>query len=220
MGNWELTLSIDMFSSVGMLMALGAFHGINPGMGWLFAVALGMQERRRGAVLRALVPLGAGHALAVAGAVGIALAIGSVIPLGWLRWPIAGVLVSLGVLRFFRHRHPRWAGMRVSMGGLTVWSFLMATAHGAGLMVVPVFMGMSMSGAGQHAHHTHAAGMGAGAAFFATGLHAVGYLVVTGFVALIVFERLGVGILRRAWFNLDLIWSAALVATGTLTLML
>ena len=142
------------------------------------------------------------------------------IPLGWLRWPIAGVLVSLGVLRFFRHRHPRWAGMRVSMGGLTVWSFLMATAHGAGLMVVPVFMGMSMSGAGEHAHHMPAAGAGAGAAFFATGLHAVGYLAVTAFVAVLVFEKLGVGILRRAWFNLDLIWSAALVATGMLTLML
>ena len=150
----------------------------------------------------------------------LALAIGFVIPLGWLRWPIAGVLVSLGVLRFFRHRHPRWAGMRVSMGGLTVWSFLMATAHGAGLMVVPVFVGMSMAGAGEHAHHMPAAATGAGAAFFATGLHAVGYLAVTAFVAVLVFEKLGVGILRRAWFNLDLIWSAALVATGTLTLML
>jgi hypothetical protein len=202
-----------------MLMALGAFHGINPGMGWLFAVALGMQERRRGAVLRALVPLGAGHALAVAGAVGAALAIGFVIPLGWLRWPMACVLVSFGALRLFRHRHPRWAGMRVSMGGLTVWSFMMATAHGAGLMVVPVFMGMSMSDAGEHAHHMPAAGPGVGAAFFATGLHAVGYLAVTAFIAVLVFEKLGVGILRRAWFNVDLIWSAALVATGALTLM-
>jgi len=209
-----------MMTSWAMLMALGAFHGINPGMGWLFAVALGMQEQRRGAVLRALVPLGAGHALAVAGAVGFAAAIGSVIPLGWLRWPIAAVLVSLGVLRVFRHRHPRWGGMRVSMAGLTVWSFLMATAHGAGLMVVPVFMGMSMPGAGAHAHHMASASGGAGAAFFATGLHALGYLAVTAAVALLVFERLGVGILRRAWFNLDLIWSAALVATGTMTLWL
>jgi hypothetical protein len=138
----------EMMVSWGTLIALGAFHGINPGMGWLFAVALGMQERRRGAVLRALVPLGVGHALAVAGAVGIAVAIGFVIPLGWLRWPIAAVLVSLGVLRLFRHRHPRWGGMRVSTGGLTMWSFLMATAHGAGLMVVPVFIGMSTVEAG------------------------------------------------------------------------
>jgi hypothetical protein len=213
-------MSSEMTTSWAMLMALGAFHGINPGMGWLFAVALGMQERRRGAVLRALVPLGVGHALAVAGAVAAALAIGVVIPLGWLRWPIAGVLVSLGTLRFFRHRHPRWAGMRVSMGRLTIWSFLMASAHGAGLMVVPVFMGMSMSGMGEHAHHMPTAGAGAGTALFATGLHSVGYLAVTAFIAVLVFEKIGVGILRRAWFNLDLIWSAALIATGTLTLML
>lgn len=206
--------------SWGMLMALGAFHGINPGMGWLFAVALGMQERRRGAVLRALLPLGIGHALAVAVAVGAAVVIGFAIPLAWLRWPVAAVLVSLGVLRCFRHGHPRGTGMRVGMGGLTMWSFLMATAHGAGLMVVPVFMGMSMAATGDHAHHMQSAGAGASAAFLATGLHAIGYLTVTAIVAVIVFDWLGVGILRRAWFNLDLIWSGALIATGLLTLML
>jgi hypothetical protein len=207
-------------TSWAMLMALGAFHGINPGMGWLFAVALGMQERRRGAVLRALLPLGAGHALAVAGAVAAALAIGAVIPIGWLRWPLACVLVSLGVFRFFRHRHPRWAGMRVSMGGLTLWSFLMATAHGAGLMVVPVFVGMSMADEGGHTHHMAETGAGAGTALLATGLHAVGYLAVTAFIAMLVFEKLGVGILRRTWINLDVIWAGALMVTGMLTLML
>ena len=220
----EMTTSLSAIASVkaewAMLIGLGAFHGINPGMGWLFAVALGMQERRRGAVLRALVPLGAGHALAVAAAVGAALAVGAVISVGWLRWTTAGVLVWLGVLRIFRHRHPRWAGMRVSMSGLAVWSFLMATAHGAGLMVVPVFMGMSMAGDAGHAHHMATAEGGAGTALVATGLHAVGYLAVTAFIAVLVFEKLGVGILRRAWLNLDLIWAAALMATGTLTLML
>jgi len=212
-------MTTDMTTSWAMLVALGAFHGINPGMGWLFAVALGMQERRRGAVLRALLPLGAGHALAVAAAVIIAAAVGAVIPIEWLRWPVAGVLVILGALRVFRHRHPRWASMRVSIGGLTLWSFLMATAHGAGLMVVPVFVGMSMAGAGGHAHHMPAAG-GAGAALLATGLHALGYLVVTAGIAVLVFDKLGVGILRRVWFNVDLIWAVALVATGTMTLML
>ena len=220
----EMTTSLAAVASAkaewAMLIGLGAFHGINPGMGWLFAVALGMQERRRGAVVRALVPLGVGHALAVAGAVGAALAIGAVIPPGWLRWPIAGVLISLGVFRFFRHRHPRWAGMRVSMSRLAVWSFLMATAHGAGLMVVPVFVGMSMTDEGGHMHHMAATRAGASTALLATGLHALGYLAVTAFIAVLVFEKLGVGILRRAWINLDLIWAAALMATGTLTLML
>jgi hypothetical protein len=210
----------DMGTSWVMLMALGAFHGINPGMGWLFAVALGMQERRRRAVLRALVPLGVGHALAVAAAVGAALAIGAVLPMGSLRWPMAGVLVWLGLSRLIRHRHPRCAGMHVGMAGLTLWSFVIATAHGAGLMVVPVFVGMAMAGEGGHAHHMPTAGAGAGTALVATSLHAAGYLAVTAFVAVLVFEKLGVGILRRAWLNLDLIWAAALLATGVLTVML
>jgi hypothetical protein len=204
-----------------MLISLGIFHGINPGMGWLFAVALGLQERRRGAVLRALVPLGAGHALAVAGAVGMALAIGSVVPMRAFRWPIAGVLIAFGVMRLFRHYHPRWVRLRVGMAGLTVWSFLMATAHGAGLMVVPVFVGMSMTDGGAHAHHASAAaGTTAGAALLATGVHAASYLAVTALVAVLVFDKLGVGILRRAWFNLDLIWAVALVASGAATLMM
>lgn len=203
------------------LVSLGAFHGINPGMGWLFAVALGMQERRRTAVLRALVPLGAGHALAVAGAIGIAFALSTVVPIRALRWPIALVLVSLGLIRLVRHHHPRWVGMRVGMGGLTVWSFLMATAHGAGLMVVPVFVGLSMESGGEHAHHSAAtAGTTASAALVATGVHAVSYLAVTAFVALLVFDKLGVGILRRAWLNLDLIWAAALVGSGAATLLM
>lgn len=201
-----------------MLMALGAFHGVNPGMGWLFAVALGMQERRRGAVLRALVPLGAGHALAVAAALGATLAIGAVGPVNELRWPIAAVLVSLGVIRIFRHQHPRSAGMRVGLTGLTVWSFLMATAHGAGLMVVPVFL--SLSRGGPHMHHLPAAaGTSVAAALFATGVHAASYLAVTAFMAVLVFDKLGVGIVRRTWLNLDLIWAGALVATGAITLV-
>jgi hypothetical protein len=210
----------EMTASWAVLLALGAFHGINPGMGWLFAVALGMQERRRGAVLRALLPLGAGRALAVAAAVGVALAVGAVVPIAWLRWPTAAVLVSLGVLRVFRHHHPRWAGMRVGMGGLTLWSFLMATAHGAGLMVVPVFLGMTMAEGGGHMHHMPTASTGAETALAATALHALGYLVVTALIAVLVFEKLGVGMLRRAWFNHDLIWAATLVATGVLTVTL
>ena len=205
-------------SSWGMLVALGAFHGINPGMGWLFAVALGMQERRRAAVLWALLPLGVGHALAVAVALAAALIAGAVIPPHALRWGVAAVLVSLGAIRFVRHQHPRWAGMRVGMSGLTVWSFLMATAHGAGLMVVPLVVGLSMASGG-HAHHMPAsAGTSAESALAAAGLHALSYLAVTAFIAMLVFEKLGVGILRRAWLNLDVLWAGALVATGVLTL--
>jgi hypothetical protein len=200
------------------LIGLGAFHGVNPGMGWLFAVALGMQEKRRGAVYQALLPLAAGHALAVGGAVLVAVALGAVLPLEVLRWSLAAFLLLLGISRLWRHRHPRWTSMRVGMGGLTLWSFLMASAHGAGLMVVPLFVSMTMS-ASQHAHHGMAVSS-APAAFLATGAHAAGYLLVTAVIAALVFEKFGVGLLRRAWFNIDRIWAIALVATGALTLAL
>src|ERR1044071_9239093 len=127
--------------SLGTILLLGAFHGINPGMGWLFAVALGMQERRLGAVGRALIPLTLGHALAIAAAVLVAVAAGAALPVTSLRFPVAVTLGALGVYRLIRHRHFSGGGMRVGMGGLTTWSFLMATCHGAGLMVLPVFLG-------------------------------------------------------------------------------
>src|SRR6516162_9300439 len=125
------------------ILPLGAFHGINPGMGWLFAVALGMQERRLGAVWQALIPLTLGHALAIAAAVLVAVTAGAAIPGASLRLPVAVTLVALGVYRLIRHRHFSGGGINVGMGGLTTWSFLMATCHGAGLMVLPVFLGMA-----------------------------------------------------------------------------
>lgn len=211
----EAILSV---SSGATLVLLGAFHGINPGMGWLFAVALGMQERRRAAVCRALLPLGAGHALAVAAAVGIALVAGAMIPMRSLRWLVAVVLLVLGVFRFFRHRHPRWVGMRVGSAGLTLWSFLMASAHGAGLMVAPVFLKMAAAESHPSCHAMKTSGPAA--AVLASGLHTMGYLLVTAVVSLVVFEKLGVGMLRKAWVNLDLIWAAALAGTGLLTMAL
>jgi hypothetical protein len=205
--------------SWGMLTALGAFHGVNPGMGWLFAVALGLQERRRGAVIAALAPLGLGHALAVAGAIALAASAGAVLSAGALRGIVAACLLMLGVQRLLRHAHPRWASMRVGFCGLTLWSFLMASAHGAGLMVVPIFLGM----ADPPPHACHAA-VGTGAtlwpAILATSLHAAGYLAVTAAVAVMVFEKFGVGLLRKAWLNLDVVWAAALMGTGVLTFLI
>ncbi len=212
--------------SWGALFALGAFHGINPGMGWLFAVALGMQEHRSRAVWRALIPLGAGHALAVAAALLVALAAESMVSDGYVRWPVALLLIALGISRLVRHRHPRWASMRVDMKRLTAWSFLMATAHGAGLMVLPIFLHMTTTAlaagatAGHHVHAGMTMGSGPLAGLLATLVHAAGYLAVTAFAAWIVYEKLGVGLLRRAWINLDLIWAGALIATGAFTVVM
>lgn len=231
-----------------VLLGLGAFHGINPGMGWLFAVALGLQERRRNGVLTALLPLGLGHGLAVAAALVVALLLGVIVPLQYLRWIVAGILITLGISRLFRHRHPRWASMQVGMGRLTLWSFLMASAHGAGLMVVPLFLGISAASVPMEHHHigsmlqtgasmtsppsTRAESVapvtadsmgkasGPAVALFATVLHSLGYLLVTAFVALLVYEKLGLELLRKAWFNLDLLWAISLIATGLIGLLM
>jgi hypothetical protein len=208
-----MATAID-WSWVGLL-GLGAFHGLNPGMGWLFAGALGMQERRRAAVWRAMGPLALGHALAIAAAVAAAVLVGAVVPLRAIQWAVAIVLLVLGVRRFFRHGHPRWVGMQVDAKDLTVWSFLMASAHGAGLMVLPVVLG-SAAAAPHCAMHN--AGSSAWSPISATAIHSAGYLAVSALIALVVFEKFGVGLLRQTWFNLDLIWAAALVAASLATL--
>ena len=207
-----------MYSSLITLAALGAFHGLNPGMGWLFAVALGMQERRRSAVWRALIPLTIGHCLAIAAAVLVGAIAGIALSPRMLRWPVAVLLIGLGIWQCFRHLHPRWASMRVGLGGLTWWSFLMASAHGAGLMVLPFFLSMTTSaeGAACHEYMSLAQATLGGAA---TLVHGVGYLGATAVAAWVVVDRFGLGLLRKAWINLDLIWAAALMITGSLTLI-
>ena len=200
------------------LAGLGAFHGLNPGMGWLFAVALGMQEGKRSAVWRALIPLTLGHVLAVAAAIAVALLAGTALSPHLLRWPVALLLAGLGIRQLYRHLHPRWAAMRVGMGGLTLWSFLMASAHGAGLMVLPVFLSMTAAAEGP-ACHARAASAGAGAGAAATLVHGAGYLAVTALAAWVVVDRFGLGMLRKGWINLDVIWAAALIVTGCVTLL-
>jgi hypothetical protein len=199
------------------ILLLGAFHGVNPGMGWLFAVALGMQERRLGAVWRALVPLTLGHGLAIGAVVLVAVVAGVAVPAASLKLPVAVTLGALGAYRLVRHSHFTGGGMRVGMGGLTTWSFLMATCHGAGLMVLPVFLGMAAPVEGASCHVPGATSSSIATAAAATLVHGAGYLIVTAAAAWLVFAKVGVGILRKAWFNLDLIWAVALIATGILT---
>jgi hypothetical protein len=193
------------------LFLLGAYHGINPGMGWLFAVALGMQEHSSRAVLRSLVPITLGHALAIGVVVLIAGLVQVVLPLNYVKLVVACLLVSLGIYRVFRSRHFQWGGMRVGFLELTAWSFLMASAHGAGLMVLPVVLQMTPM------HHMHGAGM---TGVEATLVHTLGYLTVTAAVAMIVYQKVGLAILRKAWFNLDLVWAVALIATGCVALII
>jgi hypothetical protein len=204
------------------LLALGAGHGINPAMGWLFAVALGLQRQSRGAVWGSLGPLAVGHALAIAAAIAAAGLVGLVVPLEVLKWVTAGLLVGLGGFRLVRARHIAYGGMRMDSRELATWSFLMASAHGAGLMVLPLVLGdLPTEG---HAHHVMSASLAGVTGFDLVGVlpalvHTAGYLLVTGLIAVVVYERVGLRFLRRAWVNLDLVWAVALVATGIATVV-
>src|SRR5687768_154957 len=146
-----------MAMSLVALAALGAFHGINPAMGWLFAVGLGLQDGRRGSVLRALPPIALGHAASVAIVVVAFAAASAVVPERALR--VAGGLLVLGAgaYKLARRRHPRWVGMRVGFRDLTLWSFLMSSAHGAGLMLVPLLVAPTAAATDAHAAHLAAA---------------------------------------------------------------
>jgi hypothetical protein len=205
-----------------LMLLLGAYHGLNPGMGWLFAVALGMQEQKGSAVARSLVPIAIGHAVAIGSVVLTAAFLGMTLPLVAIRCTVAAVLVGLGIFCLVRHQHPRWVRMRVGFRDLTIWSFLMASAHGAGLMVVPVRVGSTTVEAhGRAAGHNHISPTASPlAGILATGIHTIAYLAVTGLVAWVVYRKLGLALLRKAWFNFDLVWSSALVATGLVTLLI
>jgi hypothetical protein len=216
------------------LFGLGAFHGINPGMGWLFAVALGLQEKSRGTVLRALPPIALGHAISVALVAGVLWLAEAALPERALRYGAAAILFGFGLYRLLRSRHPSWVGMRVGFRDLTLWSFLMASAHGAGLMLVPVLLGWSQGHDTAAAHHhmshggSHTGGLSpqqiAGTLdplrwLAAVGVHTAGHLLVAGLIALLVYEKLGLAMLQRAWFNLDLLWVIALMLSGVLILV-
>ena len=203
-------------TALWLMLLLGAYHGINPGMGWLFAVALGMQQQKASAVARSLVPIAIGHAAAIGGVVLAAALLGTALPLAVIRYLVAAVLIGLGIQCLVRHRHPRWVRMRVGFRDLVVWSFLMASAHGAGLMVLPVLFGLS---AADHAGHLVGA-QSLPSALLAVGIHTAGYLVVTALVAAIIYEKVGLAVLRTAWVNMDLMWAGALVLTGLLTLVI
>ncbi len=208
-------------TALWLMLLLGAYHGINPGMGWLFAVALGMQEQKGSAVARSLVPMALGHALAIGSVLLAAAFLGMALPREAIRYPVAALLVGLGIYSLVRHHHPRWVRMQVGFRDLTLWSFLIATAHGAGLMVLPVLLesGTVEAADPMLGHHHTSAAASPLAAVLATGVHTAAYLGVTGLIAWLVYSKLGLAILRKAWLNLNLVWAAALVVTGLVTLV-
>ena len=217
------------------LFLLGAYHGINPGMGWLFAVALGMQKKSASAVWQSLVPIAAGHFVAIGLVVAAAAIAGAALPLRYVKIAAACVLFAFGLHRLIRKSHPRWGGMQIGFRDLCFWSFLMASAHGAGFMLLPILLKMSALHAatdfGYSAHHLRALGFVGHSTVepwfarpwtpsIALVVHTLGYLFATGLIAFLIYEKLGLDILRKTWVNLDLIWAVALIATAGFTLLI
>jgi hypothetical protein len=204
------------FGSWLALVGLGAFHGVNPAMGWLFAVALGLHRRSRTVVLLSLVPIALGHALAIAVVALAVVGLGVVVDQRAIRVVAGVVLIAWAVHHtVYGARHRARFGMRVGMVGLGLWSFLMASAHGAGLMLVPLLLPLASPGAAAgHAGGQHALGHSLSVSLAAIGVHSLATLVVTGATAVLVYEWIGLGFLRRGWINLDLLWTAALAVTG------
>jgi hypothetical protein len=200
------------------LAGLGAFHGLNPAMGWLFAVALGLNRESRGAVLMALPPIALGHAVAVAVVAGTVVLAGVIVPERLVAVGAGCLLVGWAAYHQFRgHRHRVRVGMTAGQVGLLLWSFLMATAHGAGLMIVPALIPLCLSASPMREitlSHTAAVSLAA------VGVHTGAMLATTGLIAVAVFEWVGLGILRIAWINIDLVWTVALALTGALLLLL
>ena len=195
------------------LVLLGAYHGLNPGMGWLFAVGRGLQERSRRAVLTSLLPIAIGHEASIVIVVIAVSLTEQVLPPFLIRLVAALVLVTFGIYKLARPRsHPGGFGMRIGFAGLAGWSFLMSTAHGAGLMLAPVLLGLPVYTV---YHNLSELSLQAVAA---ASLHVAAMLLVMGIVSVVVYEKVGLGILRRGWFNLDLGWSLVLIASGAITL--
>lgn len=196
-----------------ILAGLGAFHGVNPAMGWLFAVALGLHRHSLFVVLGALVPIAFGHVLSIAAVVAAVLLLGFVIDQALLRHACGVLLIGWALYHMvYGSRHRVRVGMTAGFLGLAGWSFLMATAHGAGLMLIPVVLPLCLAA-------SPSGELTAGAlpiALAAVGVHSLAMLTVTGVVAVVVYQWVGVGFLRRGWINLDLVWSIALIATGLL----
>ena len=187
-------------------------------MGWLFAVALGLYRGSRSVVLVSLIPIALGHAAAIAVVVYAVIGLGMAIDQHSFRIVAGLLLIAWGIYHvLYGHRHRLRIGLRTGLAGLAVWSFAMATVHGAGMMLIPVLMPLAEGG--ERAHHMQAT-TSLGVAALAVLAHSLAMLLTTGAVALIVYEWVGLDFLRRGWINLDLLWTAALIGMGLWLLLM
>jgi len=202
------------------VVASGLYHGVNPGMGWPLAVSAGLMERSSRALVAALWPLTAGHLLAMLVVIlPFALLVALV---QWQRQIQIGaslLVVGFGIFRFVNRRHPRvLARMRPTQLGL--WSFVVAIAHGAGLMLVPIYLGLCRAGDLNRGHEAAGALINAnlGMAVLVSVVHSVTMIAAGGILAWLVYRYLGLKFVSQSWFNLDATWASSLVLVGALSL--
>ena len=198
----------------------GLYHGVNPGMGWPLAVSAGLMERSSRALLAALWPLTLGHLLAT---LTVILPFSLLVTLVYWRPQIqigASLLViGFGIFRLVYRRHPRVLA-RIRPTQLGLWSFAVAIAHGAGLMLVPIYLGLCRGTDLDQGHQAARALIGAdlGMAVMVALSHSVAMMTAGGLLAWLVYRYLGLKFLSRSWFNLDATWAVSLVLVGTLSL--
>ncbi len=201
----------------GAVIFSGIYHGINPGMGWPLAVSAALMERKHKAMPRALAMLALGHFLAM---IGILLPFSLMVVL--IEWELeirvaAGILViAMGVYLLINRRHPKILA-RVHPARLVLWSFLAAMAHGAGLMLVPIYLGLCAVGADEAGHLAAQSLMGntVAMAFAVAAVHTLSMTAAGGSIAVAIYMWLGLKFLSRTWFNLDLVWALSLILVGT-----
>ena len=215
------------------LAALGVFHGLNPAMGWLFAVSLALQRQQAAQLYTATGYIAVGHLASVVIIMAALAVAGAFLPLKWVRIAAGAILLGFGFYRLARYyRHPRWVGMNVGGRDLIAWSFLMATAHGAGLMLAPVALALTRPDAasgvagdlgvlGDLGEHGGFLSLTDAPAWWVVGLlmHTVVMLTAMLAAAVVVYHRVGLAFLRRGWINLDLLWAGSLAAAGAITLV-
>ena len=202
------------------IVASGLYHGINPGMGWPLAVAAGLMNKSARALLAALVPLSAGHLLAM---LVMLLPFAMLLALAeWQRQIQIGaslLLIAYGVLRLAYPRHPRVLA-RIRPAQLALWSFVVAIAHGAGLMLVPIYLGLCESAGLDSGHQAAATLIGANfaMALIVSVVHTIAMISAGGGAAWLVYRYLGLQYLSRSWFNLDAVWALSLILVGAIAL--
>ncbi len=203
------------------VVASGIYHGINPGMGWPLAVSAALMERSRGSLYRALVALAGGHLLAMSAILFPFAAM--LVLVEWqreIRIGAALIVIGLGLYLMVNRRHPRFLA-RVPPSRLALWSFLAAMAHGAGLMLVPIYLGICRTvetDAGHAAAGSLMAGQ-AGIAALVALIHTLAMTLSGGVLALGVYHWLGLKFLSKSWFNLDLVWALSLILVGVISLL-